>query len=310
MGQVLTCCVDGGRDDGTRRPLLAERTSSAFKAGSSSSGGPSPTKPKKKWQPSASGDRCAACRLPVFITEKLGDVAGGLTFHKACFKCSHCGRGLRPQGGWDMAVGPGLAGKASLLCDKCLTGRKRRGSLKKSTTAGERHVVTHTGDVAGVKQTLGDKLEAICGGLAPKCAICGGQFVGAQEMEMRGHLKYHTDCLRAGKPLHKCEVTPKQASRALPDRLTVRAATSASKAYTFFMVLVDDDRGKGGPPSSSFQSIEAVYEPDKEARASNPRKVQLPGDGSAATMPLTVTIQNDPALKDDAGTHFSEFATA
>ena len=66
------------------------------------------------------------------------------------------------------------------------------------------------------------QLEAICGGMAPKCAVCGGDFFGKNanvEMVARGLMKYHEDCLAAGTPCHTSQVNPEQAVRVLPDTL-------------------------------------------------------------------------------------------
>jgi hypothetical protein len=153
----MGCCFSAARED--EAPLLGGRK-----------GRPSPLKGKKKssgkkWTPTAA-PKCALCNKSVYPSERIGDIAGGREFHRACFRCSECNRALEGQQGWTVGstLPPSFSGDEqeggglSLACKGCAEMRKRSGSVRQSTPKNQRHIVTHQGDVAGVKRTIGEKV--------------------------------------------------------------------------------------------------------------------------------------------------------
>jgi hypothetical protein len=150
-----------------------------------------------------------------------------------------------------------------------------------------RHRASETGDVKGVLEKIGDKLEACLGGMIPKCGKCSGPFQSSENMVMAGMVKFHKYCPSPedlSKQLAENAGASSQISAVLsaPGLLTIRVEAACGQMLTFFFAKATVQNGP--IPESKISSIETsiqaslatqiTYCPDDSAHSKSKRKLK------------------------------------
>ena len=115
-------------------------------------------------------------------------------------------------------------------------------------------------------ELVGDELEKIVQGMAPRCALCGGTFAAKDKLLIQGMVKFHVQCMTgaAAPTSGDCgTLTVRQAVRSAPATLILKLVCGKGKVMTFFLSR-DDER----EPAEDT----VTYVPDTNARAPTTRR--------------------------------------
>lgn len=160
--------------------------------------------------------------------------------------------------------------------------------------AGRKHRASECGDVRGVLELIGDKLEACLSGMVPKCGKCGGPFETSQNLVIQGMSKFHLSCpskeeVRMQQAHSAGASQQKAAVLSSPAMLTIRVQGESGQKITFFFTKITQDQGAVDKNSSS---AEIWYRPDDSAHAKVKRKL-TGGLGKPGCFPLISTGGGD-----------------
>ena len=161
--------------------------------------------------------------------------------------------------------------------------------------AGAPKRASHVGDVAGVKDAIGDELEAALGGMVPRCETCGEPFGASDEVLICGMIKYHKECrfgntaARARTATAGTALSAREAARAAERLVTLKLFLPGGGGITFFFERSEDEKATakarakkpGAPaalvaPASEGDASLVVYAPDDAEHAKARRRVALP----------------------------------
>jgi hypothetical protein len=179
--------------------------------------------PKKRVSLVIDSARCCACDKNVYAAEE--SKFRGRSYHRNCFKCSVCSCKL-DNAELDEQT-------QSLYCQRCFKRRDQvEGGQVKGGIAGSKTTIDkdEQGDIKHVQEAIGEQLEAALEGMVPRCEICSTTFSARQDVVVNGNLKYHKECMSAGRACftHDSDggggssMLPRSAAKYVPDRLVIK----------------------------------------------------------------------------------------
>jgi len=138
---------------------------------------------------------CAFCGLGVFAAEATRD--GDAAYHAACFRCGGCGCSLAgvQHGALDDDDDVIYCDEANRARSSCLArakaARLRAGAAREAANQrlSEDDIARTSRAKSRAIEVIGDELERIVLGLAPKCARCGGPFSASDRVLLLGMVK-------------------------------------------------------------------------------------------------------------------------
>lgn len=205
--------------------------------------------------------KCEICAQAVYAQEK--HVFRGGVYHRHCFVCVGCGVSLVNEGAEVL--------DDVMYCRPCLSREIVRRTGLEAThgqtaqEAGLRRKPSHSGDVLGVIEEIGDELEASISSNIPRCERCGGLFTSDDNIVIMGMSKAHKVCPeKQAIATMSPEAAARIAMKSSPESITIRMERkqTGEKVTIFFDKDMTDNK-------SHHNSV--TYHPHSNSRRSSTR---------------------------------------
>ncbi|OVA17701.1 zinc finger protein [Macleaya cordata] len=142
-------------------------------------------------------EKCKVCDKTVYVMDQL--TADGASFHKSCFKCSHCNGTLKLSNYSSM--------EGVLYCKPHFEQLfKETGNFNKNFTSLMLLVLFLTvNDTCGLQTRSPSKAASMFSGTQEKCATCGKTAYPLEKVTVES-LSYHKSCFKCSHG--GCAITP------------------------------------------------------------------------------------------------------
>ncbi|KAL3649544.1 LIM domain-containing protein PLIM2b [Castilleja foliolosa] len=216
-------------------------------------------------------DKCKACDKTVYFVDLLS--ADGSTFHKSCFKCSHC-KGTLVMSSYSSMDG-------ILYCKPHFEQLfKESGNFSKNFQASK-----HERDNNSMHTRTPSKVSAMFSGTVDKCAACDKTVYPLEKVQMEGE-SFHRSCFKCahgGCPLtHSsyaaldgilyCKVHFQQLFMEKGNYQHVLDSTNHRRSASEVETEAEPDQAKPEPESELETEMEKNAKSDSDDEAEKPKQ--------------------------------------